>query len=338
MENIVPIKFKPVLKEVLWGTDRFKELFGRTDIEGPVGECWLGVDTDVDQSVVEGGASDGKTFREFLETEGEKYGFAPVQCEKYYNLLNKYIDTNDALSVQVHPNKLDSTCPQFRPKDECWYVIDAQEGAFVYAGLKDGVTREQMAAAVETGTTSELLQTHEAKPGDIFMIPAGMVHALGKGLLVAEIGTRSTTTFRLFDWNRVDKNGNGRELHIEQSLESIVFDPEALKTRIVSGGDVTAKLMETANQMGTGKTLVDCQFFTVAEITAKAGKAQFTPTQPLMVYQVSGSSKIYSQAAADQAIEMKLGSAVIYPANVAGEIEFDSDSIVLITTPGTEKY
>lgn len=337
--NLVPFKFKPVLKEVLWGTERFKSLCGGEHLTGPVGECWLCVDTPTEQSVIENGPYAGKTFREFLELAGTKFGFAADQCEKYFNMLNKYIDTSDALSVQVHPdNDLAAKFPEYRPKDECWYVIDAKPGAFVYAGLKAGVTRESMAAAIENKTTASLLCQHPAKAGDIFYIPAGMVHALGADLLVAEIGTRSTTTFRLYDWDRVDANGKGRELHISQSLDSSCFDPARLQARVGKGGKITDDIMAAAAEMGLARLLVDCQFFSVAEIKGKPGKRTFTPSVPLMVYQAGGTGRIYSQEQPDQALSMSLGTAVVYPAGVPGTIEYDNDSIILITTPGSVKY
>ncbi len=338
MNELVPFKFKPVLKEVLWGTDRFKVLCGREDLQQPVGESWLCVDTPTEQSEIENGPFAGKSFREFLEVAGVEYGFAADQCEKYFNMLNKYIDTSDALSVQVHPdNELAAKFPEYRPKDECWYIVDAKEGAFVYAGLKDGVTREDMAAAIENKTTASLLKQHPAKAGDIFYIPAGMVHALGANLLVVEIGTRSTTTFRLYDWDRVDANGNGRELHIEQSLESSCFDPAKLQARVGNGGKITESIMKAAGEMGEAKLLVDSQYFTVAEIKAGAGKVSFTPDVPLMVYQVAGTGRI-ANSEAGEAVEMTLGSAVVFPANTPATIEYDNDSIVLITTPGSVKY
>ena len=152
-----------------------------------------------------------------------------------FPLLLKYLDCQTVLSVQVHPD--DSYARRMNPPDlgktEAWFIIDAAPDAVIYAGLRDGVNREDLAGAIQQGRTEQCLHEIHARAGDCLFIPAGTVHALGAGLLVAEIQQASNTTFRLFDWNRVDGQGKSRQLHVDQALETIDFSrgPCSIQTR-----------------------------------------------------------------------------------------------------------
>lgn len=337
--TLSPISLKAILKPVLWGTQRFGALFHARHIAEPIGECWLCVDTPAEQSIVENGVYAGLSLREFLEQAGESYGFSQNQCKNGFNMLNKYVDTSDALSVQVHPDDSTAAChPNYQSKDECWYIVDAMPGAYVYAGLKDGVTRDSLAAAIASKTVVGLLRQYPAQPGDIFHIPAGMVHSIGAGLLVAELGTSSTTTLRLYDWDRLGPDGSSRELHIEQAISACNFNLKKNSRLAGAGGLITERIMNVASELGVTRLLVDSQYFSVAEVKDKPGTRRFCPSVPLLVYQVSGTSRISSQQQPGNALAMSLGTSIIYPAGVPGIIEYDNDSIVLITTPGNEKY
>ena len=225
MSKLYPLQFEPLFRRYIWGGRRLASVLGKPIGEGSdYAESWEIVDHGADQSVVASGALAGKTLHEIVsEHGGELFGRNAPQ--KTFPLLFKFLDAQRTLSVQVHPNdqqaaKLD---PPDLGKTEAWVVLATEPGSTIYAGLKPGVGRAELAAAIKAGTCEECLHAFEPRVGDCVFIPAGTVHALGAGLVIAEIQQASDTTFRLFDWNRVDADGKSRPLHIEQSLEVIDF-------------------------------------------------------------------------------------------------------------------
>lgn len=215
-----PLRFEPLFRRYLWGGRRLGTLFSKPIGEGDdYAESWEVVDHGEDQSVVAHGPLTGTTLGELVRNRGAELLGKHAGADRF-PLLLKLLDCNRTLSVQVHPNdeqgaKLD---PPDLGKTEAWVVVAADPGSIIYAGLKAGIDRDQLAAAVEAGESDCCLHQIEAKPGDCVFIPAGTVHALGAGLVIAEIQQASDTTFRLFDWNRVGADGQPRPLHIEQSL------------------------------------------------------------------------------------------------------------------------
>ncbi|GAA4423463.1 type I phosphomannose isomerase catalytic subunit [Bremerella cremea] len=221
-----PLIFKPTFRDYIWGGRRLGTVLGKPIPEtGDFAESWEVVDHGEDQSVVANGPLAGKTLGE-LVAEFPTDLFGNKSAGKTFPLLFKFLDANRDLSIQVHPDdaqgaKLD---PPDLGKTEAWYILDAEPGSKVYVGLKEGVTREQLAQAVEANTVVDTMHVIEPQVGDCLFIPAKTTHALGKGLLVAEIQQASNTTFRLFDWNRAGADGKPRALHITESLETIDFD------------------------------------------------------------------------------------------------------------------
>ena len=202
MSTLYPLKFTPALKEKIWGGRKIETIL-KHDIGSleNCGESWEVSEIYLTDLVGE------KNY--------EKYGLG-------FPLLVKFIDAQDNLSVQVHP---DDAFAQERygqnGKTEMWHVIQADEGAGLYVGFNQKITAQQYMDAVEEGHLEDFLKFYPVKPGDTFMIPAGTVHAIGKGVLLAEIQQPSDITFRIYDWNRVDANGNRRELHTEEAFEAI---------------------------------------------------------------------------------------------------------------------
>ncbi|MEN0111094.1 MAG: type I phosphomannose isomerase catalytic subunit [Planctomycetota bacterium] len=215
-----PLRLRPVLKQYLWGGRRLGELLDKELADGDTyAESWEVVDHPDGQSVVENGPLAGKTLGELgREAAADLYGDG--EAPPRFPLLLKFLDAQKTLSVQVHPN--DAQGAELTPPDlgktEAWLVVAAESGAKIYAGLAEGVGRDELAAALEGGEVDRCLHAFEPEPGDCVFIPAGTVHALGAGLVIAEIQQASNTTFRLFDWNRVDRDGEPRPLHVEQSL------------------------------------------------------------------------------------------------------------------------
>jgi len=205
-------------------------------------ESWEVVDHQDDQSVVRFGEHAGQSLRQLLADKGidlvgEKVLASisspdlPAHLQNRFPLLFKFLDANRNLSVQVHPDdKMGATLdPPDLGKTEAWYVMHADPGAKIYAGLKSGVTEKAFRDAIENDDTESTLHSFEPKSGDCVFIPAGTMHAIGEGLLIAEIQQASNTTFRVYDWGRVDENGISRPLHIEQAIQATEFGREPVE-------------------------------------------------------------------------------------------------------------
>ena len=225
---LYPLKFKPLFKERIWGGDLLARAMNKKLPAGKcIGESWELSAVPGDISVVANGKLAGNNLEELTEVYmGDLVG------DHIYNrfgllfpLLIKLIDAQDDLSIQVHPNdQLARERHNSYGKTEMWYVLACEPGAALYVGFNKSVTREEYLQHVNDGTLADILDRVPVKPGDTFFIPAGAIHAIGRGILIAEIQQTSDITYRVFDWNRVDANGKGRELHTELALDAIDFD------------------------------------------------------------------------------------------------------------------
>ena len=344
---LYPLKFKPSFKEKIWGGEKIKNILHRPVADmNNCGESWEISAIEDNVSVVSNGffAYDND-LNELIEVYmGELLG------DKVYDkfglgfpLLIKYIDATDDLSVQVHPDdKLAQERYGMNGKTEMWYVIQADEGAGLYVGFKDGVTRDQYWDAVEEGTVDELLRFYPVKKGDLFFIPAGTVHAIGRGVLLAEIQQPSDVTYRIFDWNRVDENGNSRELHVDEAFDAIHFEDDksspndspssnvetgsALSLEKNEGaGDVQktaekeeeclipAGKVEYEEKFNTSSTLLRSSFFNLNEIYfEKPLKKTYSEIDSFVIYMcVEGHVHAFTD---DEQIELKTGEVVLVPA------------------------
>jgi mannose-6-phosphate isomerase len=221
-----PLRFLPLLKRLRWGGRRLGTVLGKPiGPEADYAESWEVCDHGADQSVVAEGAEQGKSLSQLVRRQGTELLGRHAGLDQF-PLLLKFLDASDRLSVQVHPNDEQAVtyAPHERGKTEAWVILAAEPGSVVYAGLEPGVTRERLAQAMEQGTVAECLHRLPVRPGDCLFIPAGTVHAIGEGILLAEVQQSSDLTFRLFDWNRVGTDGKPRALHPEQSLACIDFD------------------------------------------------------------------------------------------------------------------
>ena len=252
MNQLYPLRFEPILRRYLWGGRRLGTVLGKSLADGNnYAESWEIVDHQEDQSVVAGGPLAGCPLQQLVTRYGVQL-FGRHHPQEQFPLLFKFLDSQKRLSVQVHPN--DEQARQLAPPDlgktAAWVVLAAEPGSKIYAGLKPGVDCEQLRQHVEQGTCEQALHAFEPAVGDCLLILAGTVHALGEGLLTAEIQQASDTTFRLFDWNRVDADGHPRELHIEQSLQTIDF----------SRGPIAPQLPQPADRPGV-EQLIRCDKF-----------------------------------------------------------------------------
>lgn len=227
MNGLYPLKFKPIFHDKIWGGNRMKSSLNKEYGElANCGESWEISAVKDKISVVSNGFLAENNLQELIEIYmGDLVG--DKVYEKYgieFPLLIKFIDANDDLSIQVHPDdKLSKKRHNAYGKTEMWYVVESETGAKINSGFNQPVTREKYLEFLENGKLLDLLHYDEAIPGDVFFIPAGRVHAIGKGVLLAEIQQTSDVTYRIYDYNRKDAEGKTRELHTDLALDAIDF-------------------------------------------------------------------------------------------------------------------
>jgi len=307
--RIYPLKFKPIYKHRIWGGQKLRQFFGK-DIPPfeKIGESWELADLPDDKSVIANGELAGQTLKQAIskypkEITGDENFSAP------FPLLIKFLDVEDVLSIQVHPDE--HACRKMgkgQPKTECWYIISAAADAVIYKGLKKNVTKEQFAEAIQKDSVAELLAKIPVKPGQCHLLPAGTVHSIGAGLLIAEIQTPSDTTYRLFDFNRVDDTGKPRQLHIREALESIHFD--------TSGGDLPVTTL--------GR-LIDCEYFKIDKHhQAENCEMLLSPGKMKTLVILTGFGNIL--AADGTSVEFKAGDCLLVPAACQAAMRFAADT------------
>lgn len=233
MQPLYPLSFQPLFKRYLWGGRRLGTFLGKAIGEGSdYAESWEVADHSQGQSVVANGPLAGTSLHDLVATRGEEL-LGRNAPQALFPLIFKFLDCQRDLSVQVHPN--DAAAAKLTPPDlgktEAWVILDVQPGSRVYAGLKKGCDRSALETAVRSGRTASCLHSFEPRVGDCLFVPAGTVHALGEGLLVAEIQQASDTTYRLYDWDRVGPDGQPRKLHIDEALGAIDFSAVEIAPR-----------------------------------------------------------------------------------------------------------
>ena len=221
-----PLKFEPILKQTLWGGDKIIPFKHLDETLPNVGESWEVSAVEGSESVVANGADKGYTLPEMVRKyKDELVGEANyARFGNKFPLLIKFIDAKLDLSIQVHPgDELAKKRHNSFGKNEMWYVIAADKGAKLISGFSEEITPKEYKDRVHNGTFAEVLQTCTIEPGDVFYVPAGRVHGIGAGAFVAEIQQTSDITYRIFDYNRKDKDGKSRDLHTSQAMDAINF-------------------------------------------------------------------------------------------------------------------
>ena len=244
-----PLLLKPAVKDYLWGGNTLKTRFGIESDLAITAEAWVLSTHKNGPSTVVNGAMAGKTLQEALAAWGQS---AP-------DILVKLIDARDRLSLQVHPEDAYAKEHHQSPgKTEMWYVLDAEPGAELICGFEQEITTAEFAAHIENGTADAAVAHYPVKAGDVFFIPAGTVHAIGAGILVAEVQQNSDITYRVWDWGRVGADGKPRELHVQRALEVSKTEPYTLPcgqagaVRAIEGGNL--------------RTLSECRYFAAYEL------------------------------------------------------------------------
>ncbi|MEM1354152.1 MAG: type I phosphomannose isomerase catalytic subunit [Planctomycetota bacterium] len=316
---LYPLAFNPIYKDKVWG-GRKLESIGRTlpgDSNVGIGESWELVDLattsasggggSAEHSVVRNGPLAGRSINQLITDYGSALiGDLPLSPEGGFPLLLKYLDASQNLSVQVHPSPAYAAAnPDAFLKSEAWYIVDCEPGAVIYKGVQPGVTAEQFRAALEQNTDEAvvpLMISVPVRPGDCHYLPSGTCHALGGGILVAEVQTPSDTTFRVYDWGRT-----GRELHVEAALACIHFGPAGtaeFEHRVVTRQGETKV-----------EQLVRCEFFQIERIWADADSTFcYDISQPELAMVLGGSLSISRPDEPPQAFGR--GDTVLLPASL----------------------
>ncbi len=323
-----PLKFKPQLKENMWGGKRLldikKGLYPRTiDKTKVYGESWDISSVKGSISKVANGFLKGNNLQEIIEVYmGELVGEEVFeQFGLDFPLLIKNLDCNDTLSVQVHPNdELAAERHDSFGKTEMWYIADAEEGAVIYLGFKNkNITREEYIKAVAEGTVADILQAVPVKKGDVFFIPAGTVHALAKGLNVIEIQQTSDITYRIFDWNRVDNNGKARELHTALAVDAIDFE---------SGIEECRRSYSIASNKEVN--IVDCEYFKTDILQVdNAVELDYCKRDSFTIYMcIEGEISVTLDGETTETL--RTGEVMLIPA-ITNEVAIEGNATILIT-------
>jgi len=302
-----PLKFTPILKEKIWGGEKLNQILGKGSKKKNIGESWEISDVDNDISVVVNGALKGKTLKELVSKfKGELVGEKVYQqFGDNFPLLIKYIDAKEALSIQLHPN--DVLAKQRHDsfgKTEMWYVMQADKNANLIVGFKNDVSKSEYLSHLQNKTLTEILNIDLVNEGDVYFIPTGRVHAIGAGVLLAEIQQTSDVTYRIYDWDRQDDAGNYRELHTNEAIDALDF-----KSQVKYNTSYSNNLNKTNN-------IVDCQYFTTNILLLnKKIKIDNTNKDSFVIYMcVQGEGvRLKSDKFEEQ---LNFGASILVPANL----------------------
>lgn len=314
-----PLVFEPVYKDYLWGGEKIAKMYKRCGTPEVCAESWEISAHPDGMSVIAEGSFKGRSLDELVKEFGAKLIGTKAPRSDVFPLLFKIIDAKRRLSVQVHPNNGNADLTGGQPKTEMWYVLGCEEGASLFAGLTDDATEATIAAASKDGSVANQLVELKIAPGQALFIPGGLVHAIGDGCLIYEVQQNSNTTYRMFDWNRTDAQGNPRELHLEKSLKSIDWSLP-----------VPAMVEPQCEEPGWAK-LVSCEFFTMKKLDV-TGSCDINPdgSSLISLFAAKGAAVVNCGG---NSIELKNGSSALIPASAEKcVVESDAGASLLVTT------
>ena len=304
-ENLYPLLFTPIYKSIIWGGNMLNSYLQReaTSHELPIGEAWEIVDREKDVSIVENGLLAGKSLRTLIETYGSDL-VGQKNANKRFPLLVKIIDAGQRLSLQVHPDA--AACKKTsgaEPKTEMWYVIASKKDAKIFVGLNNKATKRDFIDNCNSLDIEKYLQVYKSVPGDAYFITSGTVHAVGEGNLLLEVQQNSDTTYRISDWGRVDADGQPRELHIKNALDSIhFFHRVSSKITGVSG---------TAGHSRKYPIINNCPFFKVDDLKLAAKWDDKTAGSFHILTAINNNVHV---GKGDNLVEVKTGRSCLVPA------------------------
>ena len=309
------MQLSPLPMERLWGGDKLGKFYNKNCAEG-TGETWELSVREKEKSVVSNGIFKGKTLYELIDEDKSLMGTRFAGGE--FPLLIKFIDAADDLSVQVHPDdEYAARVENDVGKTEMWHIVEAEPGAKLVYGLGKGVTPEDFALAVRSGETLSALNQIEVHAGETYFIPAGLVHAIGGGILLAEVQQNCDLTYRVYDFDRLDKNGKPRELHTEKAIECV---------KCFSHEDIDAIRFESGSR--GGETLADCRYFKVKRLEI-GGERKISVTEESFVHLlcISGGGKLIYE---DEEYEICRGDSYFLPAGL-GDLLLEGNMTVILS-------
>lgn len=302
------LTFSPVFVHLIWGGERIAQFKGLPSQGNDVGESWELSPMPGHESVVDAGPFKGETLNELIAKYGDDI-MGKRLMKKYdgkFPLLIKFIDSKRDLSIQVHPDdELSAKRHNKKGKTEMWYSIAPAEGAYLYAGFREKLDKESFRKHIEDSTIVETLNKYFTKPGDVFFLPAGCVHAIGQGNFVAEIQEASDVTYRIFDYNRLGADGKPRQLHIEESMEATKFD----------GADEKAP-SHVDPAPGTEEDLVHCPFFNTDLYDVDGTTTLDLAKRDSFTILIAVSGDVTLHGADGNDVEVKQGTTVLVPASL----------------------
>jgi len=329
--TVYPLIFEPIYKPKIWGGDLIFRHFGREKtMPGPIGESWELADLEEDQSRVRSGSVRGENLAD-LRNQWAEHLMGPVSLfEGRFPLLIKFLDAQTSLSVQVHPSEAVARKlgGNVRIKNEAWYILATQPGGVIYHGLEPGIDAETFRNAMLTGKIDGVLRKIEVNPGECHYLPSGTPHALGAGVLVAEIQTPSDITYRTYDWGRVDPaTGKSRELHLDQAMECIEFQtpspPSIQEPSQVAGSEATR--------------LVRCDSFVIDQAQADTGSEWGIPGGKPIVWMVLEGNGEIRHSSLDKPMLFGKGDVILLPAAMT-DVRIKAESSIKyleVTVPRT---
>ncbi|MBO4897604.1 MAG: NUDIX domain-containing protein [Clostridia bacterium] len=316
--KVYPLKMRPVYKDYLWGGENLHKIYGK----GPefIAESWEASDNAAGKSVIDNGILKGKTIGEAAEILGSDL----LGAEKEFPMLFKLIDAHDRLSIQVHPDDEYAFRHEngSNGKTEFWYVLHAEPGAKLICGFKEDTPKCKLEEAIKNGTVEDLLNSVEVSAGDVFYIPAGTIHGIGKGIIVAEIQECSDVTYRVYDYNRRDKNGNTRPLHIDKALEVVNLKSLAGLERVVC--------REHRDGSNNVREIISSKYFNVCTIDIKKKMKAETDGNCRIVFCISGEGTINGES-------FKAGDTYLLPAEI-GKYKIKGNCKVIVAGKGDNFY
>jgi len=311
-----PLQFEPILKDRIWGGEKLKIVLNKPIVSEITGESWELSTVEGDVSVVANGELKGKSLTDLIDDAPNEILGTRVyeRFGKQFPLLFKYLDAREDLSIQVHPNdKLAKERHNSFGKTEMWYVMQADPDARIIVGFKEDSSKEEYLENLNKKTLVSILDDVKAKAGDVFFLETGTVHAIGAGLVVAEIQQTSDITYRLYDFDRVDAQGNKRELHVDLALDAINYNKV----------DTHKKYEETPNQ---SNVVVDCPYFTTNFLPLDGTIEVNKNGETFTVYMcIEGSFEIRFE---NVIYKYKKGDTVLLPANMHSYIVNGSAQIL----------
>jgi mannose-6-phosphate isomerase len=314
--KLYPLQFQPILKDRIWGGTKLKTYLNKPITSEITGESWEISTVENDVSVIANGFFKGKSLNELINEFPEEVLGTKVykQFGKQFPLLFKYLDAREDLSIQVHPNdELAKNRHNSFGKTEMWYVMQADDNAQLIVGFKEKSSSEQYLKSLENNSIIDLLDVKKVKQGDVFFLETGTVHAIGAGTVIAEIQQTSDITYRIYDFDRVDANGNTRELHVDLALDAINYN-------VVDAQKEYSKVENISNE------IVNCPYFTTNFIPLD-GEMRFEKNkESFSVYMcVEGSFELIYE---EEKYKYKTGDTILIPAEIT-EFEIKGKASVL---------